>query len=57
VRALKELKLMDLHLVRELSVPSLEKLELIKMPKPGKVQWADGSSIFTFTRRAGGVSI
>ena len=23
---------MDLHLVRELSVPSLEKLELIKMP-------------------------
>jgi hypothetical protein len=30
--ALKELKLIDLHLVRELSVPSLEKLVLIKMP-------------------------
>ncbi|XP_044326119.1 disease resistance protein RGA2-like [Triticum aestivum] len=30
--ALKELELMDLHVVRELAVPSLEKLVLIKMP-------------------------
>uniref|UniRef100_A0ACD5UFQ2 Uncharacterized protein n=1 Tax=Avena sativa TaxID=4498 RepID=A0ACD5UFQ2_AVESA len=30
--ALKELKLMDLHVVRELSIPSLEKLVLTKMP-------------------------
>ncbi|XP_051219878.1 uncharacterized protein [Lolium perenne] len=30
--ALKELELMDLHVVRELVVPSLEKLMLIKMP-------------------------
>jgi hypothetical protein len=28
-----------------------------KNAKPGKVQWADGSSIFIFTRKAGGVSI
>ncbi|CAD6258407.1 unnamed protein product [Miscanthus lutarioriparius] len=28
-----------------------------KNAKPGKMQWADGSSIFTFTRKAGGVSI
>ncbi|XP_066341144.1 disease resistance protein RGA2-like [Miscanthus floridulus] len=33
MRALKDLKLMDLHLVRELSVPSLENLELITMPR------------------------
>ncbi|KAJ1274036.1 hypothetical protein BS78_05G032500 [Paspalum vaginatum] len=32
MRALKELKLTDLHLVRELSVPSLEELALVKMP-------------------------
>lgn len=30
--ALKELELMDLHVVRELAVPSLEELVLIKMP-------------------------
>ncbi|KAM0925165.1 hypothetical protein ACQ4PT_004376 [Festuca glaucescens] len=30
--ALKELELMDLYVIRELSVPSLEKLLLIKMP-------------------------
>ncbi|XP_037449220.1 probable disease resistance protein RF9 [Triticum dicoccoides] len=32
MRALKELELMDLHDVRELTVPSLEKLVLIRMP-------------------------
>ncbi|KAK1685478.1 hypothetical protein QYE76_046326 [Lolium multiflorum] len=30
--ALKELELIDLHVVRELAIPSLEKLVLIKMP-------------------------
>uniref|UniRef100_A0A0D9W9N3 NB-ARC domain-containing protein n=1 Tax=Leersia perrieri TaxID=77586 RepID=A0A0D9W9N3_9ORYZ len=42
MRALKVLELMDLHAVRELSVPFLEKLVLIKLPN--LISWSSGCS-------------